>query len=298
MDHIDWTGHWKALVEGREVQADRIRARQEPLSSARGATGGSYWDQRAAGFREGVQGRVEETDQVIALIAPYLTPQSTVLDVGAGVGRYAIPLAPRVERVIAVEPSGGMRRFMEEDARAAGVHNIAVVPSTWEQASVEPCDVVLCSHVVYFISNIRAFLEKVSGVCRGQCFMAIRTNQRDAPLRVLWELIHKEPRVPEPGLIDLYNVIHQVLGVCAHVQVVTYRSGRNALGLFGSVNDALPEVRRQLLIAEGSPEEEEARRYLEDRMVREDGKLALPGPGVSNAVVWWDNRPGSVNFVR
>lgn len=280
------------MVEGREGQAERIRQRAGMQASA------NYWDQRAAGFREGVQGRTGETGEVLTLIAPYLTPGSTVLDVGAGVGRYAIPLAQRTKRVIAVEPSGGMRRFLEEDAKAAGVTNIAVVPATWDQASVEPCDVVLCSHIVYFITNIKAFLEKVRDTCRGHCFLAVRTNQRDAPLRVLWELIYREPRVPEPGLMDLYNALHQVLGVCANVQVVPYGSGRNALGEFPSLEEALPEARRQLLIAEGSPQEEQARAYLKERMVREEGKLVLPGPRVANAVVWWDNRAGSRNVVR
>jgi hypothetical protein len=178
------------------------------------------------------------------------------------------------------------------------VTNIAVVPATWEQASVDPCDVVLCSHVVYFIANIKGFLEKVRDASRGHCFMAVRPNQRDAPLRVLWELIRKEPRVPEPGLMDLYNALYQVLGVTANVQIVTYGSGRNALGSFDSPEEALPEVRRQLLLAEGSDEEEQALAYLKERMVVLDGKWVLPGPGVSNAVVWWDNQAGSRNLVR
>lgn len=289
---IDWVAHWKELVEGREAQAERVRQGQGIEA------GGGYWDQRAAGFREGVQARSGETEEVLGVIAPFLTPESTVLDVGAGVGRYTVPLAQRVKRVIAVEPSGGMRRYLEQDAKAAGATNIVVVPATWEQASVDPCDVVLCSHVVYFIANIKGFLEKVPDTCRGHCVMAVRTNQRDAQLRVLWELIHKEPRVPEPGLMDLYNALYQVLGVTANVQIVTYGSGRNALGSFESPEEALPEVCRQVLIAEGSDEEEQALAYLKERMVVQDGKWVLPGPGVSNAVVWWDNRVGSRNFVR
>lgn len=291
-NRIDWVAHWKDLVEGREAQAERVRQRQGIQ------TGGGYWDQRASGFREGVQARTGETEEVLGIIEPYLTAETTVLDVGAGVGRYAVPLAQRVKSVIAVEPSGGMRRYLDEDAKAAGLTNIAVVPATWDQASVEPSDVVLCSHVVYFVANIKGFLEKVRDACQGHCFMAVRTNQRDAQLRVLWELIHKEPRVPEPGLMDLYNTLYQVLGVTANVQIVTYGSGRNALGSFDSPEDALPEVRRQLLLTEGSDEEKQALAYLKDRMVAQEGKWVLPGPGVSNAVVWWDNRAGSRNFVR
>ena len=278
------------MVEGREAQAERVR------SAAGINAGGGYWDQRAAGFREGVQQRGGETAEVLGIISPFLTSSSTVLDVGAGVGRYTIPLAKQAARVTAVEPSTGMRGYLEEDARTAGLTNVTVVLSAWEAANVEPCDIVLCSHVVYFISGIRAFLEKVRDNARGQVFMAIRTNQRDAALRELWEIVHKEPRVPEPGLMDLYPTLRQVLGVTANVQVVTYGGGRNPLGRFDSVEDAMPEVRRQLLLAEGSPSESAALVYLRERMVQEDGKWVLPSMTVANAVVWWDNRSGSRNL--
>jgi SAM-dependent methyltransferase len=288
---MDWVAHWRELVEGREAQADRVR------SAAGIKTGGGYWDQRAAGFREGVQQRGGETAEVLGIISPLLTSSSTALDVGAGVGRYTIPLAQQVARVTAVEPSAGMRGYLEEDARATGLTNVTVVPATWEAARVEPCDIVLCSHVVYFITDIRAFLEKVRSNARGYVFMAIRTNQRDAALRELWEIVHKEARVPEPGLMDLYPTLRQVLGVTANVQVVTYGGGRNPLGRFDSIEDAMPEVRRQLLVAEGSPSEATALSYLRERMVQEEGKWGLPSATVANAVVWWDNRAGSRNVV-
>lgn len=290
-DGIDWVRRWRELVEGREAQAERARGGQVMR------TAGGYWDQRAAGFRQGVAGRTGETDEVLAVMERFLTPDTTVLDVGAGVGRYAVPLTQRVKQVTAVEPSSGMREFMSQDAAAAGVKNLEVVAESWEDATVQPVDVVLCSHVVYFIADIRAFLDKVAAHARGYVFMAIRTNQRDAALRELWGLVHQEPRVPEPGLMDLYPALHQVLGVCANVQVVTYGGGRNPLGAFDSVEDALPEVRRQVLIDEGSSEERAALDYLRERMVRDDRKLVLPGPSVSNAVVWWDNRVGSKNLV-
>src|SRR5271155_4769890 len=46
---------------------------------------------------------------------------TTVLDIGAGNGRYAIPLAGEGYRVIAVEPSDAAREQLAERADAAGV---------------------------------------------------------------------------------------------------------------------------------------------------------------------------------
>ncbi len=70
------------------------------------------------------------------------------------------------------------------------------------------------------------------------------------------------------------------------------------MGLFNSAEDAMVELRRLLVLKEGSPKERMALDYLRERMVQVDGRYTLPGPAVGNAMVWWDNRPGSGNFVE
>ena len=47
------------------------------------------------------------------------------LDVGAGGGRYALPLALAVREVVAIDPSPSMLGALSEDAAADGIENIA-----------------------------------------------------------------------------------------------------------------------------------------------------------------------------
>ena len=289
-DEIDWVARWRQLVQGRQGQTQRIRRRQ-------GNAAGSSWDLQAGGFRDGLKQRKAETRQVLEIIQASCTPQSTVLDIGAGVGRYAIPLAGRVRQVFAVEPSEIMGRFLLEDAEAEGVTNLTVIPNSWEKAEVEPCDLVLCSHVLYFLPDIHSFLQWVQRHASAFCFVVVRKAPRDPGLRALWQLVHQEPRLPEPGLLELYHSLHQVLGICANVQVLSGTVG-SPLELFNSEEDAMVELRRLLVLKEGSPKERMALDYLRERMVQVDGRYTLPGPAVGNAMVWWDNRPGSGNFVE
>ncbi len=61
-------------------------------------------------------------------------PDSTWLDIGAGAGRYTLPLALRVRQVIAVEPSAGMRRALRTGLDEHGIDNVRVVPGFWPES--------------------------------------------------------------------------------------------------------------------------------------------------------------------
>ena len=287
---VDWVERWRRIVEAREAQAQRLWERS-------GRAAGNSWDQRAEGYRSRMQGAAGDPERFLDLVVAHVTPESTVLDVGAGVGRYALPLAKLARQVVAVEPSRGMWGFLESDAAEQGLTNIRVVPRSWEEADVEPCDVALCSHVAYFVAHIQPFVEKLQQHTKAYCFIAIRTTQQDELLWELWREVHGEERSPEPGFMDLYNVLYQSLGVCANVDFMPSRSGRGPLVAGRTLEEALAEARGRLFVAEGSPEESVVRAYLGERLVEDRGRLTLPEPRMVTAIVWWDNRPESWNLM-
>src|ERR1700682_3292750 len=126
---VDWTERWRRLVQAR--------------SAAAGGHGDpAYWDRRAPSFARSTRTRV---DDFLAVVAPYASARKTVIDVGAGAGRHALPLAERVEWVTAVEPSEGMR------AQIPPRDNMTVIASTWQDAEVAKADLVICCHVLYGI---------------------------------------------------------------------------------------------------------------------------------------------------
>lgn len=290
MEEIDWVQRWGEMVEAREDQAARLRARAALPQE-------NFWDQRAEGFRRATQRRSGEPDRVLELVSAQVTPQTTVLDVGAGVGRYALPLAAQARRVVAVEPSEGMRGYLEADLKQQGLANVEVVAARWEEVVVAPADVVLCSHVVYTVTDIRGFLEKLQAHTKGHCFMVIRTRERDAHLRDLWREVHGEELSAEPGFMPLYNAVRQCLGVVANAEAIPFRTGRAPLAAFESVEEAVASIRGQLYVREGTPQERVVREYVRARLVEREDRLVLPGPSIGAAVLWWDNRPGSWNVL-
>ena len=63
----------------------------------------------------------QEADPLLVHVLDRLTAEMTVLDVGSGIGRWALPMARRVRRVTAVEPLQGMRQVLVERVAAQGI---------------------------------------------------------------------------------------------------------------------------------------------------------------------------------
>lgn len=278
------------MVEAREAQAVRLRA-------AAGIVPGAFWDGRAGTFRAATQRRANQADALFDLMDAHVDEQMTLLDVGAGVGRYALPLAWRMRHVTAVEPSQGMREFLAADAEAQHVPNLTVVPASWEDAEVEPADVVLCSHVLYNIADIGAFVDKLAANAERYVFIAMRTGQRDRMLRGLFQQVHGEELVPEPGCVDLYNLVHQRLGIAGNMQAVNFRRGTMPLGSYETLDAAAEGLCRQLFVAQGSGGEATVREFLRQHLQPDEGRLVLQSPPIGAAILWWDATAGSDNRV-
>ncbi|HEY8490675.1 MAG TPA: class I SAM-dependent methyltransferase [Dehalococcoidia bacterium] len=273
---IDWAARWRTLVDERNAQVERLPRRGGPA-------GPGYWDRRAEEWRR-LGLAPPPGDRFLAVLEPALTPDATVLDVGAGTGRYAFPMAARVRHVTAVEPSAGMRAVLEEEAARLGLRNVTAVPAAWEEAAVEPADVVVCSHVVYGVREMVPFLRKLERHARRAVYLSIRVSQFDQYVLPLWERIWGEPRRPEPGFIDLYNLLY-ALGVRANVALIPFYGRRT----FASAEEAAATVADLLFLPEDRRPHPEVERYLREHLrPAEDGGLTWDFPPLQAAAVWWE----------
>ncbi len=141
-----------------------------------------------------------------------------MLDVGAGVGRYALPLARLARQVVAVEPSPAMQHHLAERIAAANATNLTLVPAAWPAAAAEvaPADIVLCAHVVYGVREIVPFVRALDSHTRRACLIAIRVDQHPGLADISAALFGSAP-VRQPALLDLYPLLAD-LGIVADVQ--------------------------------------------------------------------------------
>lgn len=257
MEEIDWAIRWKQIVADRATLAS-------------GHADPHYWDRRARSFAASTQNRA---DEFLRVIEPFLSPRKTLIDVGAGAGRHATPLAERLEWVTAVEPSEGMR------SRIPPRENMTVIASTWEDAEVAPADFVICSHVLYAVAEPVPFLEKMNASARERAFVMMRESELPHPARIVRQKLMggEGPRLPR--FSELFMLLLQ-MGITPDVKFLSYP----ILTRYLDFDEALTDVRA--LFGEGW-DEAAGRAALEQVLVKDGDELWFDGGMVTSGVAHW-----------
>lgn len=276
IEPIDYAERWRQIVEVRRVYLDNLYARL-------GRTTENYWASRADFFRPSLR-RELGPDPFLKKVLEFVTPETTVLDVGAGAGRYAVPLAQHARKVVAVEPAPPMVQALREEVEHAGLRNLHIVVSDWENAAVDPADVVICSHVIYPISEVVPFLRKLDAKTKQVCLLHLNTGQPSWEMPELWLRFHPEPVPPQPTYIDAYNLLHQ-LGIYANVMIVSFVQRGPAGGM--TQEEAVERFRERLVLDDSTETTERLRAALREVLVETPQGWQMPPRPVTTAIIWW-----------
>ncbi len=263
---INWNELWKML----RLSSPWRRTLDEPA--------GSFWDKRAKRFNESMMQNRERTERQIAKIE--LAPEYTVLDVGAGTGRLAIPIAKRVKSVTAIDPSRGMLACLQENMEKERVENITCINKRWEdvelRVDVEPHDVVIASHSLGMF-DIQEALAKMDAAAKKYVYIFTFAGRwMDGGL---WEKIHGEIRPSWSDYIYLYNILHD-MGIYADVEIRDSEYEQR----YGSLDEAVTKLKEMYDMP--SEKEEILREHLSKILVEDDGTLCLKRKSKS-AMIWW-----------
>ena len=191
---------WAVTVRAEHEQSDRFRS-AEPTDD--------HWHKIAHRFAPATREKAF-SDETFVAVSRFVGENDTVLDVGAGAGRLAVPLAERCRHVTAVEPSEAMRMRMSEQASAWGVENLSIVDARWEEAKVEPHDVVICAHVIYTAELIESFLRKLTESAKRDVLVVVFDRSAMSNYFQLWQLVYGEDRISLPSLNELRDVLGEM----------------------------------------------------------------------------------------
>src|SRR6266849_2055659 len=268
---------WQAIIDERAQQMDAAYA-ELGLSSA------GYWDRRARRYHASTKDTVVN-DPLFKKLRAVITPQTSVLDVGAGSGRFALALAPLAKQIIAVEPNASMLDYLRRDAQSLNLTNISYSQNTWQEAPADlQADIVICSHVLYPIRDIVLFLAKLQHAARQACYIYMRATPIDALTAPLWKHFHGDDRRYPPGYIHALDILYE-MGIYANVEVVSLPASLR----YPSLDVAVEELAEQLILPDNEKTREELRALLTDWLVERDGMLMPPPQDMMCAILWWAN---------
>jgi hypothetical protein len=207
-----------------------------------------YWNRRAPSFARSTQARADEFLKVIE----------------------------RLEWVTAVEPSEGMRSMI------AAASNMTIVASTWEDAEVAPADLVICSHVLYGVSDIEPFIAKLERSARERVFIMLRESDLPHPAAAIRKRLEGDFGPPMPCFSDLFMLLVQ-LGIAPDVKFLRYQS----VTRYANLDEALVDARA--LVGDGW-DEAIGHAMLDELLTRENGELVFDGGTVLSGVAHWQPR--------
>jgi len=254
----------------------------ERLQPGRGAPSGAFWDAQAKRFAARMTVDTAAADPFLRRLRKVTGRHSTVVDVGAGPGRFSLALAPHVASVTAVDPSAGMLDICRRRARGLGIDNVHCLHGRWEDTVVAPADVAFSAHVLPLIAEARPFLTKLDAAAGQRALLYLGAFSLDAVLDPLWRHFHGRPRRPGPTYLDAVDVLRE-LGLAPEVEVVEVRSRAR----FATVAAAARDYREQLCVPDTPEARKELRDLLSSWLVRRGDALGPPLRTTPAAIVSW-----------
>jgi SAM-dependent methyltransferase len=224
-------------------------------------------------------------DAVLDRLLALGRPTDTWLDIGAGGGRYALPIALHARAVIAIDPSEGMLSVLRDGMREHGIDNVQPIKDRWPLDDELPsADVALMAHVGYDIERIGPFLDAMESAARRLCVAVLAEGAMTTVATLFWEPVHGEVRVPLPALPEFLGVL------MARGRLPSVALEDRVPAAFDSYDDLVMMARRQLWVRPGSAKDEELLRLVKANASDRDGRWALDWGRSRIGVVTWDPR--------
>ena len=266
--------YWNDRVETHHAQS--IRAENElPKTEEE-----DFWAPMVASFKDDPR-RADDT--VLNRLSRDLTARTTVLDVGGGAGRFALPLALKSRHVTVVEPSVSMLAGLDEGMKEAGIDNVSIVQQDWEDAQVEPSDVLVCAHVAYGVSDIEPFLRKLDSNATERVMLISFTDSPMSGMTDFWKRIHGEDRINLPALPELMNVLWE-MDIYPDVEMVQTSGPRSA----DDMESALKMLRRFIYVEPGTEKDKRLQETAKELLIETSDGLVVQGAKLRRqALVTW-----------
>ncbi len=252
-----------------------------------------FWEHKAKNFDKMVDERWSKPDSSRDFLIKKFknNPGSTLLDIGAGTGKWSIFVSPYAEKVTALEPSAAMQRVFHEKIEKEHITNIDIVTGTWPEHDIQPHDYILSSHSIYGVGDFKNFVEKMSASATKGCIMILRAPLADSVMAEAARHVLGQP-YDSPNFQVAYNLL---LGMDIYPDIIMEKGGKWPSWTHDSFEEALKDLKNRLGLINGSIDSPgDSSKHdtflsdlLEKNLIVEKGKYIWPA-GNRSALVYWE----------
>lgn len=214
---VDTPADLARLVEA--AWAERVRANREQVERVREVPEDpDFYRPVSSLFRANPE---RADDPVLDALRSLVRADDVVLDIGAGAGRYALPLARVAREVIALDPSAAMLGALRDATAEFKIPNVRPIEARWPLDPSEPAglaaqsalgplpiaDVALIAHVGYDVEAIGSFVDAMEAAARRACVAVLMERSPGSMAAPFWPDVHGEERVPLPALPEFVELL-------------------------------------------------------------------------------------------
>lgn len=264
---------WKLRVTAHHEQSSRMQ-RQASWKPA------DFWDPFAFHFKADPR---RADDAVLNRLRREVGREATVLDVGGGAGRFALPLALACRHVTVVEPSPTMVQWLHEGARELGLSNLSIIQGAWEDTAADPQDLALCAYVLHEVTEIEMFVRKLTSHAKRRVVILEHMESPDSLVAPVWEAVHGEELAKTPSAPDLLGVLGE-MNISPDVEMFEAPGPETVQ----SHDEALQVLRHLLYVKPATAQDQVLQAAMDELLVDTPHGLTLRGarPG-SQALISW-----------
>ena len=265
------------------VETDWLELWRELVTAITQTTSRQSMDRYETHFRKKTH---ERPDPLLDFILQDVENQSTVIDVGAGNGRWAIPIAKKAKDVTAVEPWDSRLNILRQNMATANLRNIHIVQAPWEEALVEPHDIIVCAHTASTNPEFAAFIRKMERHTKKRCYLAVSLPPRNGIIGKLSLSIYGHS-YDSPNAIIAYNALYSI-GIYANMLVEEdiYH------WVDSTFEKAFARAKRHLRLESSAAHDKLIRDTLSHHLTYTDNLYLWPD-GIRSALLWWNPSPVS-----
>jgi len=271
--------------------ATRVRANREQVDRIREVGDGDFYAGGTSLFVVDPR-RSDADDPTLAALRSLARPGQRWLDVGAGAGRYALPLALTVSPadVTAVEVSPGMLGALRDGMTSSGIDNVRIVEGRWPAAAEDArgggptrwADRALIAHVGYDVEAIGPFIDALEAAA--QTCVAVMMDRTPASVaEPFWPPVHGEARAALPAMPEFVELLR------ARGRTPEVRTVERVVRDYADRDQVLGLLRRQTWVAPDGEKDRRLQAMLDDRLVeRPGGTVGLRDtPDLTVGIVTW-----------